>query len=198
MFVDPMKSLHQPTISMVRDEGLRWTRHLNEPPFSYDPSYRDILSQWVAAFTPAEMMLAPFAPRQWHGADLVTDFLYMVGLRDSIKLVHNFTDAEMNVGLSESMIEILRLANATMPMNRDAHSAFVGGLYGLLRQYPELFPHGEPMTRRQRRNCFRRLARKLPHYRPYFRPGFDEAFLHWHRWSVGDWLAEATKRICDL
>lgn len=173
---------------VVRDSLKRWQRALGEHPYPYDPSYWTILFSWLDAFSPGELTLAPFDPKQWASDDLVTDFLQMIGLRENLKLERSLDDAEMNISLPASMIEIVRLANAIVPMTAAVQTAFVHGLYELRKQYPQLYPSDVTlMDRNQRRDCYRLLAPALPKYRPYFRPGFKDDFLRWP--SIGTRIA---------
>ena len=181
---------------VVREPNRRWPRAIDERPYPYDPSYWDVLSNWLATFGPAEMTLAPFDEKQWANENLVEDFLQMVGLTENVILESDMTSPEMNFSLPTSLIEIIRLANALVPMSFDVHRAFVHSLYELRKQHPHLYPSDVSlMDDGQRRDCFRSLARKLPRYRPYFRPGFDEDFLHWRRASLREWIVKTILRV---
>jgi hypothetical protein len=165
---------------LVRDPNRRWARAIGEPPYPYDPSYKWALLNWIAAFSQSELMLAPFDRDQWYDEDLVSDFLRMIGLKNELLLERDLSDLEANFSLPTSLIEVVRMANTVVPMSPETHLAFVHSLYELRRQYPHLYPIDIAfMDRRQRQECFRRLAKQLPRYRPYFRPGFNEDFLRW-------------------
>ena len=180
---------------MVRDAKMRWTRGLGERPYAYDPSHWAMLVDWLAVFGPDELTLAPFDAAQWPRHDLVRDFLCMIGLTEIIPLERDLSDADANVGLPASLLEVLRMANASVPMSPETHALFVHCLYELRLQYPELYANeASLMEPRQRRECFRALAKRLPSYRPYYRPDFDERFLHWRRPSLRTRIGKALLR----
>ena len=130
---------------------------------------------------------------QWYKHDLVLDFLRMIGIEDIFLPHRDFTDAEMNFSLPASLIEVVRMANAVVPMSPDIHGAFVHSLYELRKQYPALYPNEVrvQMEDGQRRECFRLLEHQLPNYRPYFRTGFKEDFLRWRRPSIREKIGKA-------
>ena len=79
-------------------------------------------------FSPSELTLAPFDPTQWPDNDLIFDFFKMIGLIEAIQLQRQFNDADKNIGLPMSLIEVIRLSNAIVPMGPETHAAFVHGL----------------------------------------------------------------------
>lgn len=111
-------------------------------------------------FSPSELTLAPFDPTQWTDNDLIFDFFKMIGLIEAIQLQRQFNNADKNIGLPMSLIEVIRLSNAIVPMGSETHAAFVHGLYELCKQFPEFYPKDTSIMKdAQRRDCFRKLEK---------------------------------------
>lgn len=181
---------------IVRQENTKWTRSIQERPYPYDPSYRASLGKWIGNFTPNELVIAPFDNPQLKEKDLVLDFLSMAGLNEHLLLDRSFTDPEVNAGLPDSLIEVVRLTNAVLSLPPGDHARWVAGLHALRAQYPNLYPlNSELMTRKQRKECFLLLKSELHKYRPYFRNGFNEKFLHWQPMKLSVLLKKILKII---
>jgi hypothetical protein len=164
---------------VVKEDSVRRSEPIEEPPMSYDCGYGIIFPKWFPHFTPGEMVLAPFDPPQWPGGCLFADFCEMVGIEISGRFDTAIPRHESNKSLPPALVEALRITNKALNLPSADRENLVFEFQSLAESRPDLFPRGkDSISTNFRRQAFGILKSNLEIYRPYFRKGFDESFLH--------------------
>jgi hypothetical protein len=165
---------------LVKEVEARRTQRIDEDPPPYDCSYSTVLLKWMEHFAPGQMVLAPFDPPQWPGGNLFQDFLRMVGLDQVFPAMRAPSGIESNQSLPATLLEALRVSNASGRLSGDRHRLLVGRLEALAQEFPTAFgPPARLPTVELVRRSFKMLQPHLEVYRRYYRAGFDESFLRW-------------------
>lgn len=150
-----------------------WTSSISEKR-PYDPTYRSPLRHWTGE-RPWKLVIAPYDQPQWHGGNLLTDFLWMTGI-DSTDLKFPDQSAKVNKSLPTSLIEVLRVINGA-GFSPDMRGRIISCLYEVSELHPGMYKSENLLTPDQRKAYVAEFSAHAGELRRYFRPSFDEAFL---------------------
>jgi hypothetical protein len=164
---------------LIKEDAVRRSEELGEPPLPYDCGYSSVFPKWFPHFAPGQMVLAPFDPNQWPGRCLFADFCGMVGIEISDRFDTAIPLHKSNKALPRPLVEALRVTNKVLDLPSVDREKLVFEFQMLSEARPDLFARlAESVPSDFTRCAFKILKPNLEIYRPYFRKGFDESFLH--------------------